>query len=74
MQLACHEFLSSRTLRSPRWPIFQYDADKFRELVLYIAHRCAENQKFGDTRLNKVLFFSDAFALQHLGQPITARP
>jgi hypothetical protein len=50
---------------------FEYDADKFRELVVYIAQRCAEDPSFGDTRLNKVLFFSDAFALQHLGQPIT---
>lgn len=50
---------------------FQYDEDKFRELVLYVAHRCADDPNFGDTRLNKVLFFSDAFALQHLGQPIT---
>jgi hypothetical protein len=50
---------------------FQYDADKFRELVVYIAHRCADDRAFGDTRLNKVLFFSDAFALQYLGAPIT---
>ena len=50
---------------------FEYDADKFRELVVHIAHRCADDPGFGDTRLNKVLFFSDAFALQHLGAPIT---
>lgn len=50
---------------------FRYDADKFRELVLYVADRYADDEKFGDTRLNKVLFFSDAFALQHLGDPIT---
>jgi hypothetical protein len=50
---------------------FQYDKDKFRELVLYVAQRCSDDPKFGDTRLNKVLFFSDAFALQYLGDPIT---
>jgi hypothetical protein len=50
---------------------FQYDEGKFRELILYIAHRCADDDDFGDTRLNKVLFFSDAFALQYLGKPIT---
>ena len=26
---------------------FQYDADKFRELVLYIADKCAADPKFG---------------------------
>jgi hypothetical protein len=50
---------------------FVYDRDKFRELVLYVAQRCADDARFGDTRLNKILFFSDAFALQHLGEPIT---
>ena len=50
---------------------FRYDEDKFRELVLYVAHRCADDRGFGDTRLNKILFFSDVFALQYLGEPIT---
>jgi len=43
---------------------------KLRELILFIADRCAD-EKVGDVYLNKVLFFSDAFALQHLGEPIT---
>ncbi len=47
-----------------------YNADKFRELILYVVDRCAEDPYFGDTHLNKVLFFSDAFALQYLGKPI----
>jgi len=46
------------------------NTDKLRELILFIADRCAE-EKVGDVYLNKVLFFSDAFALQHLGEPIT---
>jgi Protein of unknown function (DUF4065) len=50
---------------------FRYDEDKFRELILYIAHKCSDDRGFGDTRLNKVLFFSDAFALQYLGEPVT---
>lgn len=48
-----------------------YDSAKFRELVLFIADRCSDDGSFGDTHLNKVLFFSDAYALQHLGQSIT---
>jgi uncharacterized phage-associated protein len=46
------------------------NTEKLRELILFIAHRCA-NERVGDVYLNKVLFFSDAFALQHLGRPIT---
>ena len=43
---------------------------KLRELILFIVDHCADEQ-VGDVRLNKVLFFSDAFALQQLGKPIT---
>lgn len=50
---------------------WDYDSAKFNELILYIVDRCADDPYFGDTHLNKVLFFSDAFALQHLGEPIT---
>ena len=48
-----------------------YNRDKFRELVVYVASKCADDPAFGDTHFNKVLFFSDAFALQHLGHSIT---
>jgi hypothetical protein len=50
---------------------WSYKPEKFRELILFVADRCAEDGSFGDTHLNKILFFSDAYALQHLGQPIT---
>lgn len=50
---------------------WSYSHDKFRELVLFIVDRCADDHAFADTHLNKVLFFSDAYALQSLGQPIT---
>lgn len=52
-------------------PTWDYNAEKFRELILYVTHCCADDSSFGDTHLNKVLFFSDAFAVQHLGEPIT---
>jgi len=44
---------------------------KFRELILYISHRCALDPKFGATKLNKVLFYSDFFAFGKTGKPIT---
>lgn len=46
------------------------EKDKLRQLILYVASRSA-NETRGDTFLNKMLFFSDAWALQHLGAPIT---
>lgn len=50
---------------------WNYDAEKFRELIVLIADRCADDSSFGDTYLNKVLFFSDALAVQNRGEPIT---
>jgi hypothetical protein len=46
--------------------------DKFQELVLYICSRVEDDPRFGDVHLNKALFFSDAIALQDLGEPITS--
>lgn len=45
--------------------------DKFHEVVLYICSKVEDDARFGDVHLNKALFFSDAFALQDLGAPIT---
>jgi hypothetical protein len=52
----------------PNWP---YERAKFQELIVFIARECADHPSFGDTYLNKALFFSDAVALQTLGRPIT---
>src|SRR5262245_17296923 len=49
----------------------QYDKDKFRELILYVAEKSADDPSFGDTKLNKLLYFSDFFGFSHLGRPIT---
>ena len=49
----------------------QFDEEKFRELVLYIAAQCEEHPFFGATKLNKILFFSDFIAYERLGAPIT---
>jgi len=46
------------------------NTEKLRQLILYIASRSADAQR-GDIFLNKVLFFSDACALQNFGEPIT---
>lgn len=50
-------------------PVFQ--REKFRELILYIAEKTADDPSFGDTKLNKVLYWADFFGYSHLGRPVT---
>ncbi len=45
--------------------------DKFRELVLYIAGKSADDPRFGAVKLNKILYYSDFAAYRLLGHPIT---
>ncbi len=52
-------------------PDWTYEPTKFRELILFIAEKSADDGFFADTHLNKVLYWSDALAVQYLGQPIT---
>jgi hypothetical protein len=44
---------------------------KFKELVLYASEKAADHPRFGVTKLNKILFFSDMEAYARLGQSIT---
>lgn len=48
-----------------------YDPKRFDELVLYIAERTADDEKFGSTKVAKVLFYSDLQAYREQGAPIT---
>jgi hypothetical protein len=48
-----------------------FNRRKFRELVLYVADKCQSDPKFGATKLNKILFFSDFLAYGHFAAPIT---
>lgn len=49
----------------------EFDRDKFRELVVYVSQRLEDDRSFGDTKLNKALYFVDFFGYSHLGQPVT---
>lgn len=49
----------------------EFKEDKFKELVVYIAERTADDSSFGDTKLNKALAFSDFLAFAYFGEPIT---
>jgi hypothetical protein len=48
-----------------------FDAAKFKELVLYIAEKSAEDPMFGATKLNKILFFADFLSFGLAGHSIT---
>jgi len=48
-----------------------YDEEKFKELILYLAEKSADDPSFGDTKLNKLLFFSDFLSYAIHGAPIT---
>lgn len=50
---------------------FEFNPAKFRELVVYIAERCAEDPTFGAVKLNKILFYADISAYRELQRPIT---
>lgn len=50
---------------------FVANETKFRELVLYVAGKLADDPRFGSTKLNKILFAADFLAYGVLGKPIT---
>ena len=50
---------------------FEFNDRKFRELVIYIAQKCASDPTFGATKLNKILYYSDFYAYRVIGEPIT---
>ena len=48
-----------------------FDAQRFRDLLLYLAHRCGDAADFGSTKLCKLLYHSDFTAFGRTGEPIT---
>ena len=44
---------------------------KLQEAIIYIAKQCAKDERFGATKLNKILYFSDFRAYRTLGKLIT---
>lgn len=44
---------------------------KLRELVLFVARSSEQDEHFGATKLNKILFYSDFWAYRKLGRSIT---
>ena len=54
-------------------PRIKPDDGKFRELILLIARESEGDPRFGSIKLNKLLFYADFVAYQHLGKPITGQ-
>lgn len=48
-----------------------FDQRRFEALILYIAHRCRDDVRFGRTKMAKVLFYSDFSIYQDQGEPLT---
>ena len=49
----------------------EFSEQRFKNLLLYVAKSLADDPTFGETKANKVLFFSDFEAYRRLGEPIT---
>lgn len=49
------------------------NAEKFEELILFISSRSDNDDHFGATKLNKILFFADFLAYTKLGKAITGQ-
>lgn len=45
--------------------------ERLRELILYIAEKSRNDQKFGATKLNKILYYSDFLSFREYGESIT---
>lgn len=50
---------------------FEFNEAKFKDLLLYASAKLGDDPTFGETKLNKILFFSDFEAYKMLGRPIT---
>ena len=50
---------------------FPFDQRKFQELVLYLSDKSREDRRFGNIKLNKLLYYSDFNAYRLLGRPVT---
>ena len=50
---------------------FQFDQDRFVELMAFIARGSIDDPTFGAVKLNKILYYADFSAYRMFGQPLT---
>lgn len=46
-------------------------ANRLREMVLYVARKCREAERFGKVKLNKILWRADFSSFRDRGRPVT---
>lgn len=49
----------------------KFEAEKLRQLILYILSKCGGKPNFGETVLYKILYYVDFDAYETLGRPVT---
>lgn len=49
----------------------EFNEKKFREMIVYIAHKSQDDPRFSAVKLNKILFYADFSAYRELGIPIS---
>ncbi|NUO78538.1 DUF4065 domain-containing protein [candidate division KSB1 bacterium] len=49
----------------------EFDKKIFKEMILYVAERCADKPNFGSTHLNKILHYTDFFWYGHTGESLS---
>ena len=63
--------MSTQGERSERRTAPDFDPNKFRELILLLADRSRDDERFGMTKLNKLMFYTDFGCYLLLGRPVT---
>ena len=56
---------------SPATDQIVFNAEKFRELLVYVSKKCEDDPTFGAVKLNKILYYADFAAYRQGGKPIT---
>lgn len=57
--------------KQPKFKQFEFDSEKLKELIVYVAAKAQDDLAFGAIKLNKILYYADFAAYRQLGAPIT---
>lgn len=57
--------------REPKLRNFEFNREKFEELIVYIAERCADDPTYDTFKLNTMLYYADFAAYRMFGEPIS---
>jgi len=60
-------------MRADRFSDETKSDEKLAELILYVSRECQKDEKFGATKLNKILFYADFFSYRQFGHAITGQ-